>query len=111
MAHGIETTDGRANMAYTGRTPWHDLGQNIEEAFDAETALKEANLDWEVELAPLYFNGANTTDPSVFTPEESTKGSPPLDAYNLCSGRHYFSYLLVSESEYAFQHIGFFGVY
>ena len=74
MAHGIETTDGRANMAYTGRTPWHDLGQNIEEAFDAETALKEANLDWEVELAPLYFNGANTTDPSVFTPEESTKG-------------------------------------
>ena len=54
MAHGIETTDGRANMAYTGRTPWHDLGQNIEEAFDAETALKEANLDWEVEVAPLY---------------------------------------------------------
>ena len=56
MSHGIELTDGRANMAYTGRTPWHSLGQNIEGAFDAETALREANLDWEVEVAPLFHN-------------------------------------------------------
>ena len=55
MSHGIELTNGRANMAYTGRTPWHNLGQNIEGAFDAETALREANLDWEVEVAPLFY--------------------------------------------------------
>ena len=55
MSHGIELTNGRANMAYTGRTPWHSLGQNIEGTFDAETALREANLDWEVEVAPLYY--------------------------------------------------------
>ena len=68
MSHGIELTNGRANMAYTGRTPWHNLGQNIEGAFDAETALREANLDWEVEVAPLYYE----TDTS--TRVESTKG-------------------------------------
>ena len=55
MAHGIETTDGKANMAFTGDTPWHQLGQRLTNAFDAKTALKEANLDWEVELAPLWY--------------------------------------------------------
>jgi phage/plasmid-like protein (TIGR03299 family) len=64
MSHGIELTDGRANMAYTGRTPWHSLGQNIEGAFDAETALREANLDWEVEVAPLYYETLENLDES-----------------------------------------------
>ena len=52
MSHEIEMTDGRANIAYAGDTPWHRLGQQLESAFDAETALREANLDWEVEVAP-----------------------------------------------------------
>ena len=64
MSHGIELTDGRANMAYTGRTPWHSLGQNIEGTFDAETALREANLDWEVEVAPLYYETLENLDES-----------------------------------------------
>jgi len=55
MSHEIELTDGRANIAYAGDTPWHQLGQPLDAAFDAETALKEANLDWEVEVAPLYY--------------------------------------------------------
>ena len=54
MSHMIENTDGRANIAYAGDTPWHQLGQKLDAAFDADTALKEANLDWEVEVAPLY---------------------------------------------------------
>lgn len=72
MAHGIELTNGRANMAYTGKTPWHELGQSIEQAFTAETALVEANLDWEVEVAPLYHK-----DPDAYVSDgmiESTKG-------------------------------------
>jgi len=64
MAHGIETTDGRANIAYAGGTPWHQLGQKLDAAFDAETALKEANLDWEVEVAPLYYETLENLDES-----------------------------------------------
>jgi phage/plasmid-like protein (TIGR03299 family) len=55
MAHDIELTDGKANIAFAGATPWHRLGQQLDSAFDAETALREANLDWEVEVAPLYY--------------------------------------------------------
>lgn len=51
--HNI-TNNGQANIAYTGSTPWHKLGQKIDNAFDADTALKEANLDWEVDVHPLY---------------------------------------------------------
>jgi phage/plasmid-like protein (TIGR03299 family) len=69
MSANIEMTDGRANIAYTGQSPWHRMGQPIKNAFDAETALREANLDWEVEVKPLFFNSA--LDPDVFIPEES----------------------------------------
>jgi len=55
MSHMIETTNGKANIAYSGKTPWHNLGQKLDNAFDAETALREANLDWEVEVAPVYY--------------------------------------------------------
>jgi phage/plasmid-like protein (TIGR03299 family) len=54
MAHNIEH-NGQANIAYAGATPWHQLGQKLENAFDAETALREANLDWEVEVSPLWY--------------------------------------------------------
>jgi len=76
MSHGIELTNGRANMAYTGRTPWHNLGQNIEGAFDAETALREANLDWEVEVAPLYIDADGVYDNAGkgFVPRKSERG-------------------------------------
>jgi len=76
MSHGIELTNGRANMAYTGRTPWHSLGQNIEGAFDAETALREANLDWEVEVAPLYIDADGVYDNAGkgFVPRKSERG-------------------------------------
>ena len=29
MAHMIDTTTGTAAMAYTGKTPWHGLGQTL----------------------------------------------------------------------------------
>ncbi len=63
--HNIQNTNGKANIAYAGETPWHNLGQKIENAFDAETALREANLDWEVETAPLYYDKKEWGDPTI----------------------------------------------
>lgn len=53
MAHNIENRNGKNSIAYTGETPWHRLGQKIETAFDAQTALREAGLDFTVEKVGL----------------------------------------------------------
>lgn len=53
MAHNIEIRHGRASIAYAGQTPWHRLGQKLNEAFDAETALKQGGLDFTVEKIGL----------------------------------------------------------
>lgn len=68
--HNILSTNGRSNIAYTGKTPWHSLGQKLESSFDADTALKEANLDWEVEVAPLYHRAPGNPDALI----KSSKG-------------------------------------
>lgn len=54
--------EGRASVAYTGDLPWHREGQKIENAFTMEEAIKEANLDYEVELRPLHiYDGDNVS--------------------------------------------------
>jgi phage/plasmid-like protein (TIGR03299 family) len=48
-------TQGNANMAYVGETPWHRLGAVVDEsaAYDAEGFIKAAGLDWEAEKVRL----------------------------------------------------------
>ena len=53
MAHNIENRNGKNSIAYTGETPWHRLGQKINQAFDAQTALNQAGLDFTVEKIGL----------------------------------------------------------
>lgn len=53
MAHNLEKRNGRYSIAFTGATPWHTHGQKIQEAFDAETALKQGGLDFTVEKVGL----------------------------------------------------------
>ena len=48
MAHNIET------MAYTNEVPWHGLGAKLEKAPTVEGMLKAAQLDWQVERAPMF---------------------------------------------------------
>lgn len=53
MAHNLSTASGRAEMFYTGTTPWHGLGQHVAEAPDSAAAMRLARLDWDVQLCPL----------------------------------------------------------
>ena len=53
MAHNIETRNGRSSIVFAGETPWHRLGQKLDEAFDAQTALTEGGLDFTVEKVGL----------------------------------------------------------
>lgn len=56
MAHNIEYNNMRGTNSFFSRKElaWHGLGQVIQEAVSPIEALKLANLDFEVELAPLF---------------------------------------------------------
>jgi len=48
MAHEVE------KMMYMGETPWHGLGVKIEKDLTVEEAIKEAGLDWQVGIKPIF---------------------------------------------------------
>ncbi len=55
MAHAINNdTDFLAVVNAERSEPWHRLGQRATQAFTAEEALRQTNMDWEVELLPMF---------------------------------------------------------
>jgi phage/plasmid-like protein (TIGR03299 family) len=59
MAHQItERADGYAEMAFVGQTPWHGLGQELDQNADIDSWKKAAGMDWTIESAPVQFFGA-----------------------------------------------------
>lgn len=61
MAHMIDTTTGRAAIAYTGNTPWHGLGQQLTQGATIEQWTEQAGLKYSVlESAVRYETPAST---------------------------------------------------
>lgn len=56
MAHLIDMTNGRANIAYIGERPWHGLGADMPADADLDQWRVAAGLDWQVNRAPVLFN-------------------------------------------------------
>lgn len=48
MAHMIDASNDRSNIAYVGRRPWHGLGQELTEGESLEVWAKEAGLSHSV---------------------------------------------------------------
>lgn len=53
MAHQIDFSHDRANIAFSGEVPWHRLGQQLTPGQGMEVWAKEAGLDHEVFRAPV----------------------------------------------------------
>lgn len=66
MAHMIDTTTGRAAMAYTGQTPWHGLGQALTPGADVDTWTREAGLGYTVLESPVQYTTPATTEPQTW---------------------------------------------
>lgn len=55
MAHMIDMTNARANIAVTGEAPWHGLGANLPAGQPIEVWAKAAGLEHEVRRAAVEF--------------------------------------------------------
>lgn len=63
MAHEIDTSNNRNNMAFVGRTPWHGLGSKLPVGADIETWRTAAGLAWEVQETESLFVDQGVTHP------------------------------------------------
>ena len=55
MAHLLDMSNNRVNMAYHGETPWHGLGQRLTPGADLTTWQAEAGMEWEALKAPVEY--------------------------------------------------------
>lgn len=48
MAHNVEFVDGKAQMAYVGKVPWHGLGTKVNDDLSPHEMMVAAGCDWKV---------------------------------------------------------------
>lgn len=59
MAHELTMTNGKAEMAFVGETPWHGLGQELQEGASIEQWQKSAGMDWTIDSYPVEYGAPN----------------------------------------------------
>jgi phage/plasmid-like protein (TIGR03299 family) len=65
MAHELTMTNGKAEMAFVGETPWHGLGQELNQDASFDEWQVAAGMDWSIQSSPVLFNAENTNNDSV----------------------------------------------
>lgn len=55
MAHLIDFSNNRANIAFQGETPWHKLGSMVNKDDPLEVWLEKGGLNWEAIKSPVYY--------------------------------------------------------
>ena len=57
MAHELSIREtGKVEMAYTGETPWHGLGQEVTQGASIGVWTREAGMDWQAKQAPVFYH-------------------------------------------------------
>jgi len=90
MAHMIDTTTGKAAIAYTGQTPWHGLGQQLTPGATIEQWTTQAGLDYSVIESPVHYQTPAVSELQVWPARKvlsrSDTGAPlsvVSDGYNV----------------------------
>jgi phage/plasmid-like protein (TIGR03299 family) len=61
MAHMIDLSNNRDNMAFVGETPWHGLGVSMPQGASLLEWRRQAGLEWEAKRATVLFKEADGT--------------------------------------------------
>lgn len=61
MSDAIDTSTGRAAMAFVGETPWHKMGQRLTETATIAEWTVQSGLNWQALQAPAHFMRADGT--------------------------------------------------
>ena len=62
--HEIEITNGKAQMAYAGETPWHGLGKRVSPDLAPVEMMREAGVDWKVKKRPSFIKADGKHHPT-----------------------------------------------
>ena len=54
MSHNLNFRNGKASMMFYGDRPWHSLGTELNHPATAKEAIEVAQLDYQVELQPVF---------------------------------------------------------
>lgn len=70
MSHELDTTTGKAGIAYAAGSavPWHGQGQTVNPGSSVEEWRKAGGLDWDAVRTEVIFNGQN--DEYAFWPDK-----------------------------------------
>jgi phage/plasmid-like protein (TIGR03299 family) len=56
MSHDLtKRIDGTYEMAFIGETPWHGLGQELQQGASFDEWQKAAGMDWSIQTSPVQF--------------------------------------------------------
>ena len=87
MAHELtQRIDGTYEMAFIGETPWHGLGQELQEGASFDTWQKSAGMDWHIKSAPVEF--ANDEDGYFFKGQNVLYRSDNHEALSIVTNRY-----------------------
>ena len=70
MTHQISEVNGRAEIAYTGKTPWHGLGVKVDGLQSATDMIRHAGLEWTVALQSVCRQDGRAVEGYRFTVRE-----------------------------------------
>jgi phage/plasmid-like protein (TIGR03299 family) len=71
MAHELTIRDdGRAEMAYVGKVPWHGLGNQLEAGAPIEEWQTAAGMDWRIRRATVHYGTEMTEEGEVIEMRE-----------------------------------------
>src|SRR5262249_42268235 len=56
MSHDIDFSTGEPAIAYVGETPWHKLGEKLQEGQSIGEWVRAARLDWDLERLPVQYS-------------------------------------------------------
>jgi phage/plasmid-like protein (TIGR03299 family) len=71
MSHELTTTNGKVEMAFIGETPWHGLGQRLEENQPIEVWLEAAGMSWTAQKSFVRYATGRDQDATQWRQSDS----------------------------------------